>query len=86
VSTADFVGLAVEARCAKALPGGNTFHGTALLTRREAAKIGRFPLGLIDKAIEQGVLRPKRAAGKPLFPAHEVGLLVLHDLPSWLAA
>jgi uncharacterized protein (DUF433 family) len=49
----------------------------ALLTRREAAEIGRFPLGAIDKAIEQGVLRPKRAAGKPLFPAHEVGLLVL---------
>jgi uncharacterized protein (DUF433 family) len=49
----------------------------ALLTRREAAEIGRVPLGAIDKAIEQGVLRPKRAAGKPLFPAHEVGLLVL---------
>lgn len=48
-----------------------------LLTRREAAEIGRVPLGAIDKAIEQGVLRPKRAAGKPLFPAHEVGLLVL---------
>ncbi|HYV16256.1 MAG TPA: DUF433 domain-containing protein [Conexibacter sp.] len=49
----------------------------ALLTRREAAEIGRVPLGAIDKAIEQGVLRPKRAAGKPLFPSHEVGLLVL---------
>jgi len=49
----------------------------ALLTRREAAEIGRVPLGAIDKAIEQGVLRPKRTAGKPLLPAHEVGLLVL---------
>jgi uncharacterized protein (DUF433 family) len=49
----------------------------ALLTRREAAEIGRVPLGAIDKAIEQGVLRPRRAAGKPLFLAHEVGLLVL---------
>jgi uncharacterized protein (DUF433 family) len=49
----------------------------ALLTRREAAEIGRVPLGAIDKAIEQGVLRPRRTAGKPLFPAHEIGLLVL---------
>jgi uncharacterized protein (DUF433 family) len=49
----------------------------ALLTRREAAEIGRVPLGAIDKAVEQGVLRPRRTAGKPLFPTHEVGLLVL---------
>lgn len=49
----------------------------ALLTRREAAEIGRVPLNAIDKAIEQGVLKPKRRAGKPLLPAHEVALLVL---------
>lgn len=50
---------------------------SALLTRREAAEIGRVPLNAIDKAIEQGVLKPKRRAGKPLLPAHEVALLVL---------
>ncbi len=50
---------------------------SALLTRREAAEIGGVPLNAIDKAIEQGVLKPKRTAGKPLFPAHEVALLVL---------
>src|ERR1700735_3382694 len=48
-----------------------------LLTRREAAEIGRVPLNAIDKAIEQGVLKPRRRAGKPLLPAHEVALLVL---------
>jgi uncharacterized protein (DUF433 family) len=50
---------------------------SALLTRREAAEIGRVPLNAIDKAIEQGVLKPKRRAGRPLLPAHEVALLVL---------
>lgn len=50
---------------------------SALLTRREAAEIGRLPLNAIDKAIEQGVLKPKRSKGKPLLPAHEVALLVL---------
>lgn len=50
---------------------------SALLTRREAAEIGRVPLNAVDKAIEQGVLKPKRRAGKPLLPAHEVALLVL---------
>jgi uncharacterized protein (DUF433 family) len=48
-----------------------------LLTRREAAEIGRVPLNAIDKAIEQGIVKPKRRAGKPLLPAHEVALLVL---------
>jgi uncharacterized protein (DUF433 family) len=48
-----------------------------LLTRREAAEIGRVPLNAIDKAIEQGVVKPKRSKGKPLLPAHEVALLVL---------
>lgn len=50
---------------------------SVLLTRREAAEIGRVPLNAIDKAIEQGVVKPKRRAGKPLLPAHEVALLVL---------
>jgi uncharacterized protein (DUF433 family) len=50
---------------------------SALLTRREAAEIGRVPLNAIDKAIEQGVVKPKRNNGKPLLPAHEVALLVL---------
>jgi uncharacterized protein (DUF433 family) len=50
---------------------------SALLTRREAAEIGRVPLNAIDKAIEQGVVKPKRSNGKPLLPAHEVALLVL---------
>jgi hypothetical protein len=50
---------------------------SALLTRREAAEIGRVPLNAIDKAIEQGVVKPKRQTGKPLLPAHEVALLVL---------
>lgn|ERR1700722_4779654 len=50
---------------------------SALLTRREAAEIGRVPLNAIDKAIEQGVVKPKRHAGKPLLAAHEVALLVL---------
>jgi uncharacterized protein (DUF433 family) len=50
---------------------------SALLTRREAAEIGRVPLNAIDKAIEQGVVKPKRSKGKPLLPAHEVALLVL---------
>lgn len=50
---------------------------SVLLTRREAAEIGRVPLNAIDKAIEQGVLKPKRRGGKPLLPAHEVALLVL---------
>lgn len=50
---------------------------SALLTRREAAEIGRVPLNAIDKAIEQGVVKPKRRAGKPLLPAYEVALLVL---------
>jgi uncharacterized protein (DUF433 family) len=50
---------------------------SVLLTRREAAEIGRVPLNAIDKAIEQGVLKPRRRAGKPLLPAHEVALLVL---------
>src|ERR1700683_4895721 len=50
---------------------------SALLTRREAAEIGRIPLNAIDKAIEQGVVKAKRRAGKPLLPAHEVALLVL---------
>jgi len=50
---------------------------SALLTRREAAEIGRVPLNAIDKAIEQGVVKPKRRAGRPLLPAHEVALLVL---------
>lgn len=48
-----------------------------LLTRREAAEISGVSLKAIDKAIEQGVLKPKRSGGKPLLPAHEVGLLVL---------
>ena len=50
---------------------------SVLLTRREAAEIGRVPLNAIDKAIEQGVVKPRRRAGKPLLPAHEVALLVL---------
>src|ERR1700704_1749685 len=50
---------------------------SALLTRREAAEIGRVPLNAIDKAIEQGIVKPKRSNGKPLLPAHEVALLVL---------
>jgi len=50
---------------------------SALLTRREAAEIGRVPLNAIDKAIEQGVLKPRRRAGRPLLPPHEVALLVL---------
>jgi uncharacterized protein (DUF433 family) len=50
---------------------------SVLLTRREAAEIGRVPLNAIDKAIEQGVVKPKRKQGKPLLPAHEVALLVL---------
>lgn len=50
---------------------------SVLLTRREAAEIGRIPLNAIDKAIEQGVLKPRRQAGRPLLPAHEVALLVL---------
>jgi uncharacterized protein (DUF433 family) len=50
---------------------------SALLTRREAAEIGRVPLNAIDKAIEQGIVKPKRRGGKPLLPAHEVALLVL---------
>lgn len=50
---------------------------SALLTRREAAEIGRVPLNAIDKAIEQGIVKPKRRAGRPLLPAHEVALLVL---------
>ena len=50
---------------------------SSLLTRREAAEIGRVPLNAIDKAIEQGVVKPKRSKGKPLLPAHEVALLVL---------
>ncbi len=50
---------------------------SVLLTRREAAEIGRVPLNAIDKAIEQGIVKPKRRAGKPLLPAHEVALLVL---------
>lgn len=49
----------------------------ALLTRREAAEIGRVPLKAVDKAIEQGVVKPRRSAGKPLLPPHEVALLVL---------
>jgi hypothetical protein len=48
-----------------------------LLTRREAAEIGRVPLNAIDKAIEQGVVESRRKQGKPLLPAHEVALLVL---------
>jgi len=48
-----------------------------LLTRREAAEIGRVPLNAIDKAIEQGVLKPRRRAGRPMLPANEVALLVL---------
>ncbi|MGP0100893.1 MAG: DUF433 domain-containing protein [Solirubrobacteraceae bacterium] len=50
---------------------------SALLTRREAAEIGHVPLNAIDKAIEQGIVKPKRSKGKPLLPAHEVALLVL---------
>ena len=50
---------------------------SALLTRREAAEIGRVPLNAIDKAIEQGVVKPRRKDGKPLLPAHELALLVL---------
>jgi uncharacterized protein (DUF433 family) len=50
---------------------------SALLTRREAAEIGRVPLKAVDKAIEQGVVKPRRSAGKPLLPPHEVALLVL---------
>ncbi len=50
---------------------------SVLLTRREAAEIGRVSLNAIDKAIEQGVVKPKRNKGKPLLPAHEVALLVL---------
>jgi uncharacterized protein (DUF433 family) len=42
-------------------------------------RMGRLSceLNAIDKAIEQGVVKPKRRAGKPLLPAHEVALLVL---------
>jgi uncharacterized protein (DUF433 family) len=47
------------------------------LSRREAAEIGGLPLNAIDKAIEQGVLKPRRKGGRPLLPAHEVALLVL---------
>lgn len=50
---------------------------STLLTRREAAEIGGVSLNAIDKAIEQGVLKPKRREGRPLLPAHEVALLVL---------
>lgn len=50
---------------------------SALLTRREAAEIGRVPLKAVDKAIEQGVVKPRRSAGKPLLPPREVALLVL---------
>ncbi|HUB74187.1 MAG TPA: DUF433 domain-containing protein [Solirubrobacteraceae bacterium] len=50
---------------------------STLLTRREAAEIGRVPLNVIDKAIEQGIVKPKRRAGKSLLAAHEVALLVL---------
>lgn len=50
---------------------------SALLSRREAAEIGGLPLNAIDKAIEQGVLKPRRTGGRPLLPAHEVALLVL---------
>jgi uncharacterized protein (DUF433 family) len=50
---------------------------SALLTRREAAEIGRVPLKAVDKAIEQGVVKPRRSAGKPLLPPHEVAFLVL---------
>jgi uncharacterized protein (DUF433 family) len=50
---------------------------SALLTRREAAEIGRIPLKAVDKAIEQGVVKPRRSAGKPLLPPHEVAFLVL---------
>lgn len=50
---------------------------SALLSRREAAEIGGLPLNAIDKAIEQGVLKPRRKGGRPLLPAHEVALLVL---------
>jgi uncharacterized protein (DUF433 family) len=49
----------------------------ALLTRREAAEIGGVPLKAVDKAIEQGVVKPRRSAGKPLLPPHEVAFLVL---------
>jgi uncharacterized protein (DUF433 family) len=50
---------------------------SVLLTRREAAEIGRVPLNAIDKAIEQGVVKPRRKQGKSLLPVHEVALLVL---------
>jgi uncharacterized protein (DUF433 family) len=50
---------------------------SALLTRREAAEIGGLPLNAIDKAIEHGVIKPRRRGGKSLLPAHEVALLVL---------
>ena len=46
--------------------GQLTTVASALLTRREAAEIGRVPLKAVDKAIEQGVVKPRRSAGKPL--------------------
>jgi uncharacterized protein (DUF433 family) len=52
-------------------------RSAALLTRREAAEIGRLPLNSIEKAIEQQVLKPVRADHKQLLPSHEVALLVL---------
>lgn len=45
---------------------------SALLTRREAAEIGRVPLNAIDKAIEQGIVKPKRRAGRPLMGGEPV--------------
>jgi uncharacterized protein (DUF433 family) len=49
----------------------------ALLNRREAATIGGFSLAVVDKAIEQRVVKPTRRTGQPLLPDHEVALLVL---------
>ncbi|HYB22197.1 MAG TPA: hypothetical protein VED41_00265, partial [Solirubrobacteraceae bacterium] len=62
-----------------AATSGIDFYGVRLRTahRREAAEIGRVPLNAIDKAIEQGVVKPRRKEGKPLLPAHELALLVL---------
>ena len=64
-------------RCHASSSPGRCGSESVLLTRREAAEIGRVPLNAIDKAIEQGVVKPKRREGKPLLPAHEVALLVL---------
>lgn len=54
-----------------------------LLTRREAAQIGRIPLKRVDKAVEQRIVRPCRARGKTMFEPQEVAALaLLSQLPT----